>query len=65
MVETPLKQNKSAITTEQWEKNLELYPLKRFGRPEDVAHAAVYLLSDASEWVTGTELIIDGGRTLN
>lgn len=65
MVETPLKTAKSSITDEQWEKNLELYPLKRFGRPEDIAHAIVYLLSDASEWVTGTELIIDGGRTLN
>jgi len=40
------------------------YPLKRLGEPADVAHAMVYLLSDASSWVTGTNLVIDGGLTL-
>ena len=40
------------------------FPLGRFGKPEDVAYAAIYLLSDASEWVTGTSLIVDGGITL-
>jgi NAD(P)-dependent dehydrogenase (short-subunit alcohol dehydrogenase family) len=40
------------------------YPLGRFGKPEDIAYAAIYLLSDASEWVTGTSIIIDGGITL-
>lgn len=65
MVETPLKEGKASITAEQWEENRKLYPLKRFGTPEDVAYAIIYLLSDASSWMTGTELIIDGGRTLN
>ena len=65
MVETPLKENKSALTAEQWETNKMLYPLKRFGQPEDVAYAIVYLLSDASSWVTGSELVVDGGRSLN
>lgn len=64
MVETPLKDGKSSITAEQWEINRQLYPLKRFGSPLDVALAIVYLLSDASSWMTGSELIIDGGRTL-
>lgn len=63
MVETPLKEGKSAITEEQWEANRQLYPLKRFGKPEDIAYGIVYLLSDASSWVTGTELVIDGGIT--
>ena len=40
------------------------YPLGRFGKPEDIAFAAIYLLSDASEWVTGTSLTVDGGITL-
>lgn len=35
-----------------------------FGRPEDVAQAAVYLLSPASRWVTGTTLLVDGGYTV-
>ncbi len=65
MVETPLKEEKKLITEEQWETARQLYPLKRFGDPKDVALAIVYFLSDASSWVTGTELIIDGGRRLN
>jgi NAD(P)-dependent dehydrogenase (short-subunit alcohol dehydrogenase family) len=40
------------------------YPLKRVGTPEDIAYGAIYLLSDASSWVTGINLIIDGGYTL-
>lgn len=40
------------------------YPLKRFGKPEEIAYAAIYLLSDASAWTTGTRLVIDGGFTL-
>lgn len=63
MVETPLKEGKSNITEEQWELNRQLYPLKRFGRPEEIAYGIIYLLSDASAWVTGTELVIDGGLT--
>jgi NAD(P)-dependent dehydrogenase (short-subunit alcohol dehydrogenase family) len=64
IVETPLVDGKSAITEEQWESYRQLHPLKRFGNPEDIAFAIIYLLSDASSWVTGTELVIDGGRTL-
>lgn len=40
------------------------YPLKRVGKPEDIADGAVYLLSDASSWVTGINLLIDGGYCL-
>ena len=39
------------------------YPLGRLGKPEDIAYGAIYLLSDASSWVTGTNLVIDGGYT--
>ena len=46
------------------EKMLPKYPLKRFGEPEDIANGAVYLLSDASSWVTGIDLVIDGGYTV-
>lgn len=45
-------------------KDLMTYPLKRYGEPRDIALAAVYLLSDASSWMTGHSLIIDGGKTL-
>lgn len=52
------------ISEEQLEEDKKKYPLKRFGKPEEVAYSVIYLLSDASQWVTGTNLVIDGGYTL-
>jgi NAD(P)-dependent dehydrogenase (short-subunit alcohol dehydrogenase family) len=52
------------ITQEQLENDQKRYPLKRHGKPEEVAYAVIYLLSDASGWVTGSNLVIDGGVTL-
>lgn len=63
MVETKLI-NSGTYTDEDKQTDLNYYPLGRYGRPEDIARAMVYLLSDASSWVTGTELIVDGGRCL-
>ena len=62
MVDTPLIHG-GTITEEQHAKDMENYPLKRYGKPKDIAYGAVYLLSDASSWVTGTSLVIDGGVT--
>ena len=56
--------SKGDITQEQLEEDVKHYPLGRYGKPEEIAYAVVYLLSDASEWVTGTNLKIDGGLTL-
>lgn len=63
MVETKLITN-GAIDAEDQEKDKQKYAIKRYGRPEEVAYAMVYLLSDAAAWVTGTELFIDGGYCL-
>ena len=63
MVETKLI-NSGTYTNEDKQKDLNLYPLGRYGRPSDIAHGIIYLLSDASAWVTGTDLVIDGGRML-
>jgi NAD(P)-dependent dehydrogenase (short-subunit alcohol dehydrogenase family) len=52
------------ITPEQLDEDRKRYPLKRYGKPEEVAYAVIYLLSDASSWVTGSNLVIDGGVTL-
>lgn len=60
MVETPLIV-RSAITDEQNKQYIAKYPLKRLGTPEEIAYGAIYLLSDASAWVTGTSLFIEGG----
>lgn len=54
----------TGISEEDLRKDVERYPLKRYGKPEEVAYAAIYLLSDASAWITGTNLLIDGGYTL-
>lgn len=63
MVETRIL-NRGQLTPEQYELDKQRYPLKRYGKPEDVAWAIIYLLSDASSWVTGTALKLDGGMTL-
>jgi len=56
--------DEGTITTEQLDIDMKLYPLKRYGKPEEIAYAAVYFLSDASAWTTGANLVIDGGFTL-
>lgn len=55
--------NAGRITEEQLEEERKKYPMG-FGEPEDIANGIIYLLSDASKWVTGTVLTIDGGVTL-
>lgn len=49
---------------EDRKKDMQTYPMKRYGEPREVALGIVYLLSDASSFVTGHSLIIDGGKTL-
>ncbi len=43
---------------------MTLVPYKRIGEPDDIARAAVWLASDASDYVTGATLFVDGGMTL-
>ena len=63
MIETDLLKDGS-VGQEEMETDRLKYPLKRYGKPEEVAYAAVYLMSDATQWVTGSSLLIDGGYTL-
>ena len=62
-IKTPI--NRSAWETPEAEKKLlELIPYGRIGEPDDIAQATVWLCSDASDYVTGTTLFVDGGMTL-
>ena len=65
MVETNIRNLDGELTEEQYSLDIQKYPLKRYGRPEEIAYAIIYFLSDASSWVTGSTLKVDGGRTLN
>ncbi|WP_122587404.1 glucose 1-dehydrogenase [Pseudomonas viridiflava] len=61
-IRTPI--NADARQGDAEKKMLELIPYGRIGEPEDVANAVVWLASDASDYVHGTTLFIDGGMTL-
>lgn len=52
-----------AVTQDELDKEEARFPLG-FGHTEDIAYAAVYMMSDASKWVTGTNMIVDGGQSI-
>jgi NAD(P)-dependent dehydrogenase (short-subunit alcohol dehydrogenase family) len=56
---------KTDFSRQLWEANEDLVadhvPMKRLGTPDDIANAALFLVSDASSWITGQTLIVDGG----
>jgi NAD(P)-dependent dehydrogenase (short-subunit alcohol dehydrogenase family) len=65
-VETPLygKLGMSADVVQGFAKSLiEQIPLKRFGRPEEIARAMLFLASDDASFMTGEEIVVDGGMT--
>lgn len=64
MVWTDLIMN-DAVDFEQLKEDEMKYPLKRYGQPEDIANLVVYMLSDASSWMTGSNVKISGGGRLD
>lgn len=62
-IRTPINRD-AWETTEAYAKLLTLIPYGRIGEPEDIGRAAVWLASDASDYVVGTTLFVDGGMTL-
>jgi NAD(P)-dependent dehydrogenase (short-subunit alcohol dehydrogenase family) len=63
MVETAIMTSDNMMSEEQIAASKASYPLGRWGKPEEVAWAIIYFLSDASQWVSGTNIILDGGRS--
>jgi NAD(P)-dependent dehydrogenase (short-subunit alcohol dehydrogenase family) len=65
-IDTPMNStalSKLRESPKQFQKFLALHPLRCLGRVEDVAYACLFLASDESRFITGTALIVDGGRT--
>ena len=61
--DTPMIRTEN-VTEESLQETAKLFPLKRFATPNDIANAIVFLLSDASMFITGTELVVDGGYSI-
>lgn len=61
MVWTELVERDAALTGVDYHEEEKSYPLGRYGKPEDIAYLTVYLLSDCSQWMTGSCIDITGG----
>ena len=61
-VETPMLRSARGAGS-QLDSAIARVPLGRIGTPEEIAYGVLYLASDESSFVTGSELVIDGGRT--
>lgn len=63
VIVTPINENLPHIADPELRKHTEDLHLLGLGNPNDIANACIYLLSDASRWVTGSNLVVDGGYT--
>lgn len=65
MIHTPMTEPNGPVTAEDYEKDIAIhYLLGRYGEPEEVAHTVAFLLSDASSFITGASIMIDGGFSI-
>ena len=63
VIETPMTAPNLLSDEETRRRSIERHPLGRVGQPEDVAYGVLFLASDESSFMTGSELVIDGGLT--
>ncbi len=61
VVETPMSDKAAYSRTEESRNRIGMLHPLGLGKPEDIAYAIIFLLSDAARWITGTNLIVDGG----
>lgn len=64
MINTAMTAPGENFTEEDYKKDMENYLLGRYGEPEEVARTILFLLSDASSFITGTSIVIDGGTSI-
>jgi NAD(P)-dependent dehydrogenase (short-subunit alcohol dehydrogenase family) len=62
-VRTPIWGPTLEVDPQIFEKLAKWYPLGRVGEPDDIAQAALFLVSDDAAWITGETLVVDGGLT--
>lgn len=64
MTELNLQRHREELSEEEFEALRKSYPLRRYGTPEDIADAVHFLVSDAARWITGVNLLVDGGASI-
>lgn len=62
-IETAMHRDFTETVSDELVRNYEALHMLGFGQPDDIAHAAMFLLSDASRWITGSNMVVDGGYT--
>jgi NAD(P)-dependent dehydrogenase (short-subunit alcohol dehydrogenase family) len=63
MIVTEIGEQRMAQNPERARLNAEIYPVRHYGRPEDIANAALFLASDEATFISGHALVVDGGLT--
>lgn len=64
MTELNLARHQAELSAAEFEALQKSYPLRRFGTPDDIAEAVLFLASDHSSWISGTNMLVDGGASI-
>lgn len=65
MIETPMNSGDGAVSKDDYEIDAQKYLLRRYGKAYEIAQPIAFLLSDASSFMTGHTMVVDGGVTIN